>query len=56
MAELFQEEQIPSSFKWALSRERQQPKPGIAESNLFLMLAALGLSHNMTGRRLLPIN
>jgi pyruvate dehydrogenase E1 component len=55
MADLFREERIPSTFNWAFSPEGQHLELGIAESNLFLMLAALGLSHAMTGRRLLPV-
>lgn len=55
VADLFREERIPSIFNWAFSPEGQHLELGIAESNLFLMLAALGLSHSMTGRRLLPI-
>lgn len=55
VADLFRAERIPSTFNWAFSPEGQHLELGIAESNLFLMLAALGLSHAMTGRRLLPI-
>ena len=55
VADLFREERIPSTFNWAFSPQGQHLELGIAESNLFLMLAALGLSHSMTGRRLLPI-
>jgi pyruvate dehydrogenase E1 component len=55
VADLFKEERIPSTFNWAFSPKGQHLELGIAESNLFLMLAALGLSHSMTGRRLLPI-
>ncbi len=55
VADLFRAERIPSTFNWAFSPEGQHLELGIAESNLFLMLAALGLSHSMTGRRLLPI-
>ncbi|MGL4320716.1 MAG: 1-deoxy-D-xylulose-5-phosphate synthase N-terminal domain-containing protein [Paracoccaceae bacterium] len=55
VADLFRAERIPSTFNWAFSPQGQHLELGIAESNLFLMLAALGLSHSMTGRRLLPI-
>ncbi|MCU0803001.1 MAG: transketolase, partial [Rhodobacteraceae bacterium] len=55
VADLFRAERIPSTFNWAFAPQGQHLELGIAESNLFLMLAALGLSHAMTGRRLLPI-
>src|SRR5207244_6006507 len=47
--------QIVSPQKWAVSPEGQHIELGIAESNLFLLLAALGLSAPVFGVRLLPI-
>lgn len=55
MADTFKAERIPSTFTWAFSPEGQHMELGIAESNLFLMLSALGLSHSINGERLLPI-
>ncbi len=55
VADLFRAERIPSTFAWEFSPKGQHLELGIAESNLFLMLAALGLSHSMNGHRLLPI-
>jgi len=55
MADLFKEEQVVSAQRWVQSPEGQHIELGIAENNLFLMLAALGLSHSLFGARLLPI-
>lgn len=44
-----------SMLKWELSPEGQHIELGIAENNLFLMLSALGLSHELFGERLIPI-
>ena len=46
---------IPSTFAWDFSPSGQHIELGIAEMNLFLMLAALGLSHTLFGERLLPV-
>ena len=54
-ADLFKAERIPSTYKWEYSPNGQHIELGIAESNLFLLLSALGLSHSINGRRLLPI-
>ena len=56
MADLFQRrthrlDLQPGSFR----RKGQHFELGIAEMNLFLMLAALGLSHSLFGERLLPV-
>lgn len=55
LADTFKAERIPSTFKWSFSPKGQHMELGIAESNLFLMLSALGLSHAINGERLLPI-
>jgi pyruvate dehydrogenase E1 component len=55
VADLFKKEKIPSTFTWEFSPEGQHFELGIAEMNLFIMLAALGLSHVIHGERLLPI-
>ena len=51
----FKAERIPSTYKWSFSPKGQHLELGIAESNLFLMLSALGLSHSIHGQRLLPV-
>jgi len=53
--DVFREEKVASPLKWEMSPGGQHIELGIAENNLFLMLAALGLSAPMFGRRLLPI-
>lgn len=53
--DVFREEKVVSAQKWALTRRGQHIELGIAENNLFLMLAALGLSGPLFGERLLPI-
>ncbi|MEM9880973.1 MAG: transketolase, partial [Pseudomonadota bacterium] len=55
MADTFKAEQIPSTYTWNFSPKGQHIELGIAESNLFLTLSALGLSHSLNGERLLPI-
>ena len=54
-ADPFREQEVASMQKWELSPSGQHIELGIAENNLFLMLAALGLSHDLFGARLLPI-
>src|SRR4030088_1726074 len=53
--DLFRQEKIPSTFNWDFSPKGQHLELGIAEMNLFIMLSALGLSHQINGERLLPI-
>ena len=55
LADTFKAERIPSTYNWAFSPNGQHIELGIAESNLFLLLSALGLSHSINGERLLPI-
>lgn len=55
MADVFRTERIPSTFHWRFSPSGQHLELGIAEMNLFTMLSALGLSHSITGERLLPV-
>jgi len=49
------EQRIASPQKWFPSPSGQHIELGIAESNLFTLLAALGLSGPLFGSRLLPI-
>ena len=51
----FKDEKILSSLNWKMSSKGQHIELGIAENNLFLLLAALGLSSSLFGKRLLPI-
>lgn len=51
----FRDEAIASAQKWEASPAGQHVELGIAENNLFLLLAALGLSGPLFGARLLPI-
>ena len=55
MADVFKSERIPSTYHWEFSPDGQHIELGIAESNLFIALAALGLSHSINGERLLPV-
>jgi len=55
LADIFRLAKIPSAQKWAGHSAGQHIELGIAENNLFLMLAALGLSAPLFGTRLLPI-
>jgi len=51
----FIEHRIPSTAKWVFDPDGQHLELGIAEMNLFLLLAAAGLSHSLWGRRVLPV-
>jgi pyruvate dehydrogenase E1 component len=55
MRDVFAEAKIPSAQKWAAKAAGQHVELGIAESNLFLMLAAAGLSGDLFGHRLIPV-
>ena len=54
-ADTFREEKVVSAQRWAMAPQGQHIELGIAESNLFLLLAALGLAGPLFGARLLPI-
>jgi pyruvate dehydrogenase E1 component len=54
-ADTFREEKVVSAQRWAMSPRGQHIELGIAESNLFLQLAALGLAGPLFGTRLLPV-
>ena len=55
MADVFAQSKIASAQKWSATNRGQHVELGIAESNLFLMLAAAGLSGDLFGQRLFPI-
>jgi pyruvate dehydrogenase E1 component len=54
-ADTFREEKVVSAQRWAMAPHGQHLELGIAESNLFLLLSALGLAGPLFGARLLPI-
>ncbi len=51
----FIEHNIPSTAKWEFDPSGQHVELGIAEMNLFLILAAAGLSNRLFGKRLIPV-
>ena len=51
----FRTEKVASPIKWEKSPSGQHLELGIAESNLFLILAAMGLSEQLFGGRLIPV-
>jgi pyruvate dehydrogenase E1 component len=53
--DVFRDAKLASAQRWGMAPEGQHVELGIAEQNLFLVLAALGLSHDLYGARLLPI-
>ncbi len=55
LADVFAAARIPSPQKWAGRPAGQHIELGIAENNLFLMLAALGLAGDLFGPRLMPV-
>jgi pyruvate dehydrogenase E1 component len=55
MPDVFAKAKIASAQKWSGDKRGQHIELGIAESNLFLMLAAAGLSGDLFGTRLFPI-
>ncbi|MCC7267788.1 MAG: transketolase [Caulobacteraceae bacterium] len=54
-ADVFREGQIASPQKWAMRPDGQHIELGIAEPNLFLMLAAAGLAGPLFGQRVMPV-
>jgi pyruvate dehydrogenase E1 component len=55
VADVFQDRKLMSAQRWQMGPSGQHIELGIAENNLFILLAALGLSHDLFGQRLLPI-
>jgi len=53
--DVFKERGLMSPQRWEMSPGGQHMELGIAEMNLFLMLAAAGLSHAHHGERIIPI-
>ena len=55
MSDVFAKAKIASAQKWSAHNKGQHIELGIAENNLFLMLAAAGLSGDLFGERLFPV-
>ena len=53
--DVFKQRGLMSPQRWEMSPQGQHFELGIAEMNLFLTLAAAGLSHTHFGERLIPI-
>ena len=53
--DIFAKEKIASAQKWSSANKGQHVELGIAENNLFLMLAAAGLAGDQFATRLAPI-
>ncbi len=53
--DVFRDAKLASAQRWGMAPEGQHVELGIAEQNLFLVLSALGLSHDLYGARLLPV-
>jgi pyruvate dehydrogenase E1 component len=53
--DVFRAEQVTSPTIWRAGTSGQHVELGIAENNLFLTLASLGLAHELFGARLLPV-
>ncbi len=53
--DVFKSRRIPSAQVWAMGETGQHVELGIAENNLFIALAALGLSAPVFGERLFPV-
>ena len=53
--DVFRKENVMSAQTWTKSQKGQHIELGIAENNLFILLASLGLSHSLFGTRLLPV-
>ena len=54
-ADVFHEDQPLSAQDWSMGPTGQHIELGIAENNLFVLLAALGLTGPLFGARLLPV-
>ena len=53
--DVFRDAKLASAQRWGMSPSGQHIELGIAEQNLFLLLAAAGLQDTLTGARLLPV-
>jgi pyruvate dehydrogenase E1 component len=53
--DVFRDGRLASAQRWGTNPDGQHIELGIAEQNLFLLLGAAGLSHDLNGARLLPV-
>ena len=53
--DVFRQRKLASAQRWGSTPDGQHIELGIAEQNLFLLLAAAGLSSDLLGVRLLPV-
>jgi len=53
--DVFRDGKLASAQRWGTNPDGQHIELGIAEQNLFLLLGAAGLSHDLLGARLLPV-
>ncbi len=53
--DIFRSGKIASAHRWGTTPAGQHIELGIAEQNLFLLLGAAGLAHDLYGARLLPV-
>lgn len=53
--DVFRDGKLASAQRWGTNPQGQHIELGIAEQNLFLLLGAAGLSHDLNGARLLPV-
>jgi len=53
--DVFKHEGVVSAQHWKMTRAGQHIELGIAENNLFILLGALGLAHELFGTRLMPV-
>jgi pyruvate dehydrogenase E1 component len=53
--DVFRDCKLASAQRWGTNPQGQHIELGIAEQNLFLLLGAAGLSHDLLGTRMLPI-
>ena len=54
-ADVFRDGKLASAQRWGTNPSGQHIELGIAEQNLFLLLGAAGLAHDLYGARLLPV-
>jgi pyruvate dehydrogenase E1 component len=54
-SDVFRDRKLPSIQRWVHTPQGRHIELGIAENNLFLLLAALGLAGPIFGARLLPV-
>jgi pyruvate dehydrogenase E1 component len=54
-SDVFRDRKLPSLQRWVHAPRGRHIELGIAENNLFLLLAALGLTEPVFGARLLPV-